>query len=187
MSSRLAALAVVLTVLALVAGSGAFDAVAADRPSVVDVANDADALLGLTPHTGPNGAFTYVRDGQFVLDVSGTNPNSDATAGPIYGATGVNAGSTTRVDDVFDVTNQGTVPVCVWLTEDSAAVSLFATTGGHGPIGTAGESYGLVPGETVTIGFAVDSGGAAVGDRLLDGVTVHADADAGCDATDGGA
>ena len=186
MSPRLTALAACLLALALVTGSGAFDAVVADRSAVVDVASDADALLGLTPHSGPNGAFTYVSGGELVLDVSGTNPNSDATAGPIYGATGINARSLTRVDDVFDVTNQGTAPVCVWLTEDSTAVSLFATTDDHGSVQTPGEGFVLTPGETLTVGFAVDSRGVVVGDRLLDGVTIHADADIDCGTATGG-
>ncbi|MFB6106275.1 MAG: DUF1102 domain-containing protein [Halobacteriaceae archaeon] len=185
-ATRTLLLVALVAVAGVVTGTGAFTAVTADRAAAVDVAGDESAWLRLVPHDGPNGAYARLVDGQLTLDVTDANPNVDAANGPIRGGAGVNANAQVRADDVFNVTNQGTQPVAVWLTHDGDAVEFYAPADGHGSLDGPDAAVVLDVGQSVAVGFAVDTAAAAAGDRLLDGVTVHADADAAAAAAGGG-
>lgn len=90
-------------------GSGAFTSVQAQRDMTIQVADDADALLGLEPRDGPNAAaFTEVTDGMVGLDFSETDA----------GGSGLGTDSTYRFDDLLRVTNQGTQQVFVFVEFD---------------------------------------------------------------------
>lgn len=86
-------------------GTGAFTSVEADRDVTVDVAGDAEAFLGLEPTDEPNGDYAELDDELLVLNFDGSAEN--------VGGDGFNPNSTTVVDDVFTVTNQGTQDVGV--------------------------------------------------------------------------
>jgi hypothetical protein len=81
--------------------TGAFTSVSAARSVDVAVAGDESALLALRPCSGPNGAYANIgEDGQFELNVPNLNGNAF-----------------TRIDEVFEMVNQGTQPVVVYIEE----------------------------------------------------------------------
>ena len=86
-------------------GSGAFSRVESHRQVSVQVANDADAYLGLLPGDSPNGD-NYVEEdehGHIEVDI-GENTN---------GGEGVNSNSLTFFDNLVEVCNQGKEDIAV--------------------------------------------------------------------------
>ena len=94
---------------ASVFGSGAFSSVQADRDVTVNVAGDDEAYLALEPAEGPNGDYASIEDGTLALNFDGSAEGVDGQ--------GFNAEATTRVDEVFTITNQGTQTVGVYIEE----------------------------------------------------------------------
>lgn len=178
MSRRARRIALALVVLAgamaFVSASGAFTSVTADRTMQVSVAGDADALLGLSPHSGPNGAGAYAQttNGQLEILIDGTN-----TAG-----SGVNLNARTEIRDVFNVTNQGTQSIDVWIDKsgDNTALVTFGNATGVQMDGSSGDAQTIGTGETIEVGLVIDTRGASLspGDTLIDSVTIHANATA---------
>ena len=83
-------------------GTGAFDQINADRTVSVNVEGDADAYLGLEPI---NSAYATT-DGDDVLELT-----FDEDGGA--GGDGFNPNSTTHINEVFSISNQGTQDVGV--------------------------------------------------------------------------
>jgi hypothetical protein len=166
-------------------GTGAFTSVEADRTVDVSVAGDDSALLSLDPcdtTTRPNGEYASIDgDGQFRLDV----PN-------------LNANAFTEIDNVFEVTNQGTQAVVIYVKEygnNTAAADIGARTdelipSTNGVEGQSGEGingsdvvdvsapstpgYGnigirLDTGESIKLGVYVDTSDSNVNDGLNEG------------------
>jgi hypothetical protein len=160
-------LAVFVVALSLV-GSGAFSTVTAERTVSVNVADDDAALLELTPHTGPNGAYADGSSGELAI-------NFDSV-----GASGVNQNATTTLGDVFNVTNQGTQSASVYITKTGANAGLvtFETAGGTQIDGGPGNAVSVPVGSTVEVTIKIDTTGQnlAAGDTLLDSITIHAEA-----------
>ena len=93
----------------LAVGTGAFSFVRADRELTVEVVGDADAYLGLDQcHDSANATYATHEGGQLVVDVS----DNDA------GGEGVNPNALTRFHGVFQLCNNGTQDVCVWIERD---------------------------------------------------------------------
>ena len=189
------ALAVLTTLVLVVSGvsaTAAFTAVSAERAVTVEVVGDADQLLGLEPHDGPNGKYAY-QDGDelLVVDVSSTNPNGDVR--------GVGKRTATTFDDVFDVRNNGPQPVFVWI--DSSALHEFTFnfhTSCSAPLASACDAPGagprvsvtgrenaveLLPGETLPVGFVIRTSADAE-DRLAGTIVIHASTTVDPDAPD---
>ena len=111
----------------LAAGTGAFTVVEADRDITVDVADDAEALLGLDPDTLDNAAYATESDGIVGVDIS---PDADGD----FEGEGVSPFARTTIEEVIEVTNQGTQDVAVFveasdpsLDELDGDFELFAT------------------------------------------------------------
>jgi hypothetical protein len=85
-------------------GSGAFTSVQASRTVSVETADDSGAFLSLEPTTDPNG--------QEFADGSG-----DTIEITIGDTSGVNLNAVTHIDNVFQVTNNGTQPVVLYFEE----------------------------------------------------------------------
>lgn len=94
-NSRMIPAAVVVLAAALIVGSGAFSAITADRTATIGVAGDDSALLAISPHTDANPDFFGSGN---TLSIS------------------VGIGNTT-IEPLFNVTNQGTQSVAVWLVD----------------------------------------------------------------------
>jgi len=81
-------------------GTGAFSTVQAERSVSVETAGDASALLTLASHGGPNGAYASDENtGPIRINLDGTG---------ISNAGGLNQNATTIIDNIVDITNNGT-------------------------------------------------------------------------------
>ena len=91
-------------------GTGAFTNTTSDREMSITVADDANGLLALYPHDGPNGEYVDDTGDKLAFEFG------DET-------TGLTRGSTYEFDETFRVANQGTQSVYVWAEIGSAAFS----------------------------------------------------------------
>jgi hypothetical protein len=177
---KVIALLAVFTALVLVAASGAFTSVQAERTAAVDVASDADAFLALAANTSNNNGIAYASDG------SGANDNqlSVNLTSTMNGGSGVNENAVTTADHVFDIQNQGTQSVTVYLEPAGnapAGVLAFYHNGttaaptSSGTITGSTNAVTLGTGEKVTVGVKVDTRGYD-GGGFTEQVTVYAEA-----------
>lgn len=165
------ALFVVAAAIVLAVGTGAFSTVSAERTVAVTTAGDDSALLQLTVHTGPNGLYAQ-QSGSGELEV-----RLDGALGP---SNGVNLNATTTVRNVFNVTNQGSQSVGVWIVKSGANSNLvsFETSGGATLDNSSASAQTLAVGNTIQVTIVIDTSGQSLsaGEVLLDSVTIHADA-----------
>lgn len=177
----------------LITSSGAFSSITADRSMSVSVANDADALLRIAPCEGsPNGDYvTNADSGVMTLDLSPSNGN--------VGGEGVNPDATTVFNDVFEISNQGTQPVGVWIDvssikngNDEDAISFYRGSDQSDSFDGIDDAVCLDVGEHVCVGFVTRTHGLEPGTNLVEPVSgddemvVHADAGTGCATPVGG-
>lgn len=108
--------------------TGAFTSVEANRDISVEVAGDSSALLAfqkattgedgggsVTPNAGDY--VTLPSNGQLALDFTGSDE----------GATGLNQNASTKFSNLFDIVNQGTQTVEVYVDPDQpGSISFFA-------------------------------------------------------------
>jgi hypothetical protein len=168
--------------------TSAFTSVSAQRDVEVAVASDESALLRLAPCSGsPNrGYVTGTDDGQLSLALSSDNPTDE-------GGEGVNPDATTVINDVFEICNQGTQPVGVWLNIDPVqngngddAISLYQDGDQSLPIVGQDNAVCLGVGDCVCIGIVTRTQGIDADTNLLNKVAgdsemvVNADADVSC-------
>jgi hypothetical protein len=167
-------------------GTGAFTSVSADRSVSVQVADDADAFLAMTPSNGPNGDYASSNDGELVVQLNG----SDGT--PPGG--GVNDDAVTKIKDVFRMRNQGTQRIYVYIEDSSDLVTFKLSRASRGnPINDNPVSR-LTPNEIVDIEgidnavligtglevkihMFIDTTGDSTPESLLDEVTIQARAE----------
>lgn len=82
-------------------GTGAFTTVQAERTVTVETAGDETALLALAPTNDPNGDYATINDGRLEVEI-----------------TNVNLNAVTHIDNVFQITNNGTRDVVLYFEED---------------------------------------------------------------------
>lgn len=109
----------------------------------------------LSPHEGPNGAYATVENGE--LEIAFDRLNDDAT---------------TRLHNVFTVEATGDRAVDVWVTTDATGVELYRSDDPGEPIDSQAHAVTLQPGESLAVGFEVDSRESV---PESDAITVHAD------------
>lgn len=159
-----------LAAVGMVAGTGAFSTVQADRTATVGTAGDDRALLQMTPYAGPggNGAIADLEAGQIQISA-------------------LNLASSTDFAKVLNVTNQGTQPVGVWIVDEgdhADAVTFYNPAFGgadglvNGVASIEGEANAVTldVGETLVVSMLVDTTGIGDGVSLIDTMIVHADA-----------
>lgn len=88
--------------------TGAFDTVEAERSVTLETAGDADAFLGITPGAGGDKYIT--QNGTIEIDISETEA----------GGSGVNENAITAIDQLLEVTNNGTNTVEVGFKDEYA-------------------------------------------------------------------
>jgi hypothetical protein len=143
---KLFALLAVFAAIGLVAASGAFTTVEADRTASVDVTGDNSALLKLDS-TNSNIAST-TSDDQLQLDFSegDVNPNANTT-----------------YDTAFKVTNNGGSEVTLTISKTGAngnedsLVLINASDAQSGTINSAETSITLSTGESYAFGVVIDT------------------------------
>ncbi|UWG46455.1 Cell surface protein [Halanaeroarchaeum sp. HSR-CO] len=125
-------------------------------------ADDLGNQVHLQPAAGENGDYSYLADGELVIDVSSSNPSGDVE--------GVNPGTVTHLEDVFVVHYNGSEYAEVWLTHEGEGLTF--TAAGQ-PVDSRSTAITLGPNETAAVGVLVDTtDGNAV--EQVDEFTVHA-------------
>lgn len=132
-------------------GTGAFSSVEADRSVTVQTAGDSDALLRLEPNNDYDGEIITGGDGdQLEINIFG----EDSSGGDIAtteGASGVNQNAATTIEDLVDMTNQG--------TETINEISFSVSGGGDDILSVVPEeitSADMDPGDTESFGIEID-------------------------------
>jgi hypothetical protein len=192
---KLFALLAVFAAIGLVAASGAFTTVEADRSVDVNTSGDASALLSLDAESPSPNADDYVSGSGNEIQI---NLNTTNSAG---GGNGINQDALTDVDDLINITNQGSQEVEVHIVMDEGGSSLsnlnnsvdFTVDGSSGGATSvpdtldrsstdsgSGSSVTLPVGESVTIGIEIDLTGVSTGssDTILNDITIVANATA---------
>ncbi|MFC4447719.1 hypothetical protein [Halorussus aquaticus] len=124
-------------------GTGAFTSVSADRTVDVALASDNSAFLQITKARDDSGnvkanAKDYVENlssGGLKLDLTSTD----------NGGQGLNKNAETIFDDLFDITNQGTQDVRVYVKNIPSGMSVYSEDGEKG--GTLNYNNQTIPSE----------------------------------------
>ncbi len=145
----------------VIGGTGAFDAVEAQRNFEVSVAGDAGGLLGLVAE---NDAITETEDGG-----AGGNP----VIGFVLQDGAVNEDAVTEFFTVFTVTNNGSqdgVEVSIDTGDVDGVTFPVPQTPAREPSGTDSNVNASVGGNSITLndGIVLDSGQTAVVDLMID-------------------
>ena len=143
-------------------GTGAFDTVEANRDASVELADDADAYLGLQSES----EYAVETDGTLELDFTGSNQTDS-------GGEHFNFNATTEIDDVFSAVNQGAQTdvqvgldpqeqqfdgdVIVEVIEFGPITIVFSTEDEVASFNFVPENPAVIdPGESVEFGIVVD-------------------------------
>jgi hypothetical protein len=131
----------------LLTGSGAFTSARAERGVEVSVVSDADAFMRLAPCTDDNGDALpngdYVTDastGAMTLDLSSSNGNINGN--------GVSPKAFSVFDNVFEICNNGSQPVCVDFKINAPTIPSGATVPTH---------YDFGPGDPAVVFYRADN------------------------------
>lgn len=120
----------------------------------------AEGDLVISPASGPNGDYATMSDDELAIEIPDAN---------IEG--------TTRVADVFTMTNEGSATMRVWIDHDAPDTVVFERSDGSSIQGEA-NNVTVAPSETISVGLTIDAGsGLSPGDTLLDEFTIHAESD----------
>lgn len=101
-----------------------------------------DSVVKLSPHDGPNGEYASIQNGELRVDFEQLNDEA-----------------ITRAHDVFDVTSTADGPIEVWVEADPDGVVAYEGEDPGAPLDGA-EGRVLQPGETLPVGFAIDTHGS---------------------------
>ena len=146
-------------------GTGAFTSVEADRQVEVNVVDDADAYLGLSALDEPNSEYVDESGDTVAIDITDTDA----------GGQGLNPNATTVIEDLLEVTNQGTNDgVGVWVEVDLGDIGdgEFEVYDQDTETDLEEEAVPIDTGEPLTIGVEIESADPAE----LDGeVTIFGD------------
>lgn len=130
----------ILAVVVLVAASLAVPTVAMSSDGGGE--DDVDGSVELSPYDGPNGEYASLQDGEIRIDFDRLNDEAETTA-----------------HDVFTVTSTADEPIEVWVEADVDG-SVVAYEGDDPDARLdRGSARELQPGETVSVGFSVDTRG----------------------------
>jgi hypothetical protein len=171
--TRLRRVAIVLMaaslIVAAVYATGAFTTLTAKREANIAVAGDSASFLSLQPAPGPNGEYATLRGGKLRISLAGALKNSKAT--------GINKQAVTGVRNVFTITNHGSQPLGIWITDKSKAVTFKGGTKWKTLEGR-GYAVKLRPGKTLYVGLSIDTRKkTGTGGNLIKKMKVHATAD----------
>ena len=160
------AVVIVLSLIIAIPGTGAFSSVTADRTVTVSVADDADALLGLEPHSASNGQYATTSGGQLELRIDDSNP--------LIPGDGINQDAISTFDDVFNITNQGTQRVAVSVNDSASETAYYVRRDGE-RLPLSDVKVVLDPGDVAEVGLVTDTAGDT--DAIVPGdLTVVAEA-----------
>lgn len=105
-----------------------------------DVPVDGDGAVELAPHSGPNGQYATIgEEGELRIDFEGLLDDS-----------------TTRADDVFNVTASGDRTVEIWIEHDAEATTFYRDADPTAAIDDGSRTI-VAPGETIEVGIFTDT------------------------------
>jgi hypothetical protein len=148
-------------------GTGAFTSVEADRQVDVQVADDSNAYLGLTPANGANGAYAEdVGNDEVAVNFNDINDGNSSEGNVTTGGSGVNPNADTVAKSVFTIENQGTQEVSVSLTGSGdvstqgqgTAISAPSSDGINASLDADDGDATLGTGKSIDVDFAINSG-----------------------------
>jgi len=155
---------------AAVIGTGAFTSVTANRDVSVQVTGDASAFLRIDDAGNANSEYITETNGEFGIALTSDNDTEE-------GGEGVNANSTTVIEDLFIIQNQGTQEVEVGVTplsfvdaEGSDTLIALVVPQSSFPTVT------LTPGQMETYSLVVDSFPGGTGLEISDTITINGEA-----------
>lgn len=170
---KLAGLIAIFAAIGLITATGAFTTVTAERTATVSTAGDASALLALNP---VNDDYAQISGGTLEIAIDGSFGNQNTGAG-------VNLNALTEIDAVFNITNQGTQQVDVWITTNGSNSNTVKfldgpATGNGQVIDSSSNAHTLDVGDSVEVSMEIDTRGTGIGadEELINGITVHANA-----------
>ena len=181
---KLFALLAIFMAIGIVTATGAFSTVTAERTASAEVAGDASALVGLAPFNGPNGDGmngTTTSDGYAKIENSELKLNLGKYKGGEPVGNGLNYNASTKIDNVFNVTNNGGQNVNLWITRSGnnpGVVNFYADTGYTNNITAQSNQISVSPGQTVSVSIDVDTTGQGQDDLtnpLIDTVVINAE------------
>ena len=111
-------------------GTGAFTSVQAERGITVDTAGDASAYVGIAPDDGPNGQYASTSDGIVSLDFTSNDETN---------STGLNDKAKVNIEDVLQITNNGTQDVYVTVKLEDSAGNTGRDVAGLSEFGISGD------------------------------------------------
>jgi hypothetical protein len=165
--TRLLVVFTVFGVALFLVGSSAFTTVSAERTVSVNVSEDSSALLELTPHSGANGDYAKQTGGELEISFDDVP------------ATGVNQNANTTLSKVFNVTNQGTQTVDVYIGKSGPNASLvtFEDASGAQIDGGVNNAVSVPVGDTVQVTIVVNTTNQNLsgGDTILNSITINAE------------
>jgi hypothetical protein len=178
---KLFALFAVFAAIGLVTASGAFTTVTAERTATVETAGDGAALLAIQPADTENGqSYARVQDGEFEINTAGDFAD-DVSSDP----SGVNIEAVTEVDEVMNITNQGSQTITIKIETtggNSSAVTFYNDASYSENItvesssGSADHSLTLDPGDKTKLSMRIDTTGIDQDSELISDVTIYANA-----------
>ena len=173
---KLFALLAVFIAIGLVAATGAFTSVEAERTVSVNVADDSGALLQLEANgSSSNGAYATTDGGQIVIDLDNPSGLSESPAG-------LNDNATTEIFHIVNVTNQG--PQTVGLSADVSNTNSdvkMTLVGNHSTpsqdvnLTGSGTINSLDTGQTASLGLVIVTDDAGSSTNFNETVTLIAD------------
>ena len=144
--------------------------------AAVPLGDDVDEVAELpnvtmSPTDAPNGVYADVDDDTGEIRLNLTEENQ-RLAGD-----GVNGDAVTEIDNVFTATYTGDRGVYVWLTDDEADDNLRFYSGGDPTNSFEGEAdeIRLTTGDSIRVGFVVDTTDPDHGVEAIDTFTLHAE------------
>lgn len=155
---------------AVITSTGAFTSVEAERDVAVTVAEDATGYLAIDDTGNDNHDYVTDGNGEFGIDLTGSNATSD-------GGSGVNTNAVTVIEDLFEIQNQGTQAVDV----EVSPLTFVDTNSGNTLIvlvvpETNFPTVNLSPGNTETYSLVVDAYPGGTGMEVDDEITITGEA-----------
>lgn len=111
-------------------GSGAFTSVQAERGFTAQVVGDASAMLGIAPHSGSNGQYASTSGGLVEIDFTSTDEAN---------STGFNDKAKINIENVLNITNNGTQPVYVTVKIEDSSGNTGRDVAGLSEFGISGD------------------------------------------------
>lgn len=150
------------TSVGLIGASGAFDTVEADRDFDVEVSGDSEALLEFS---NEDGDYVETEVGMIQISIGGKGENDE----------GLNDNAVTKFTELFDIVNNGTESVGVWLDTNNIAGVSFSNNDDDSGLNAEADAVTVTNSDPITVDLEVDTNYYTEPEQGEYNITVHAD------------